>query len=102
MTPFWTSVIKTPFEDVGRSVRVISTAYQDGFQGKCSECEQQCSHVPELVESVLDIRRSGKVLSAVVWTSNCRYNVGDAGRHYDDDQHDDSADPTEARAETGS
>jgi hypothetical protein len=88
MTPFWTSVVKTPFEDVGSSVRVIFTVYQDGFQGERGHCEQQCSHVSTLVESVLDIRRSGKILSAVVWTSNCRHNGGDAGRHYDVDSDD--------------
>lgn len=99
MTPFWTQVIRTPFEDVCSSVCIIFTAYPDGFQGECGQCEQQCSDVPALVESVLDIRRSGKVLPAVVWTPNHCHDGGDAGRHCDidvDDQYDHSVDPTEA------
>jgi hypothetical protein len=101
MTPFWTPVIKTPFEAVGSSVRVIVTLHRNGFQGECGQCQQQCSHVPTLVEGVLDIRRSGEVLPAVVWTSNYGHNGGGAGRHYDVDT-DDSSYPTEARAAPGS
>jgi hypothetical protein len=96
MTSFWTPVITAPIVDVGSSV---STAFQDGFQGGRGQLEQQHPYVSALVESVLDIRGSGKVLSAAVWTPDHRHGGVDAGRcyHFDVDCHfDDSADPAEA------
>jgi hypothetical protein len=96
MTSFWTSVITAPVEDVGSSVYIVlSIAYQDGFQGERGQLEQQHSHVPTLVESVLDIRGPGKVLSAAVWTPD-HWHSGV------DDDVDHSADPPEACGAPGS
>jgi hypothetical protein len=106
MTSFWTSIVTAPVEDVGSSVYVVlSIAYQDGFQGERGQLEQQHSHVPTLVESVLDIRGPGKVLSAAVWTANHCHSGVNAGRYYyiDVDDHvDHSADPPEACGAPGS
>lgn len=106
MTSFWTSVLTAPVEDVGSSVyTVLSIAYQDGFQGERGQLEQQHSHVPTLVESVLDIRGPGKVLSAAVWTPDHWHGCVDAGRYYyiDVDDHvDHSADPPESYGAPGS
>lgn len=94
-------MITAPVEDVGSSVYIVlSIAYQDGFQGERGELEQQHSHVPTLVESVLDIRGPGKVLSAAVWTPDHWHSSVD---YIDADDHvDHSADPPEACGAPGS
>jgi hypothetical protein len=77
----------------------VAIAYQDGFQGGRSQLEQQHSYVSALVESVLDIRGPGEVLSATLWTPDVWHSGVDAGRHYDIDgdyHFDHSADPAEA------
>ena len=99
MRPFWLPVIATPLEDVGSAVCIISVDFQDDFQVQRSECQQQYSYVSTLVESVLDLRRSAKVLSAAVWTPDDRHNDGDAGHHCD--YYDYSAESREARGAAG-
>jgi len=67
MRPFWLPALATPVEDVASAVCIILVVYEDDFQVQRGECEQQYSRVSTLVESVLDIWRSAKILSAVVW-----------------------------------
>jgi len=83
MRPFWLPALATPVEDVASAVCIILVAYEDDFQVQRGECEQQYSRVSTLVESVLDIRRPAKILSAVVWTPNNSYNEGNARHHCD-------------------
>jgi hypothetical protein len=97
MTSHWTSVLTAPLVDACNSVAI---AYQDGFQDGRGQLEQQHSYVPALVESVLDIRGPGEVLSAALWTPDLWHSDGDARRYYDIDvdyHFDHSADSPEAR-----
>jgi len=82
MRPFRLPALATPVEDVASAVCVKLVAYEDDFQVQRGECEQQYSRVSTLVESVLDIRRPAKILSAVVWTPDNSYNEGNARHHY--------------------
>lgn len=100
MRPFWLPALATPVEDVGSAVCLIAVAYENDFQVQRGECEQQYSRVSTVVESVLDIRRPAKILSATVWTPDNSHNEGD-GRHHCD-YHCFSAEPPETRGTTES